>query len=215
MSTKRLRICPFCEATCGLEIVTRDRTVVSIRGDADDPLSRGYICPKGPALKHLDADPDRLRRPLIRRGSEFEEASWELAFAEVARRLPAIQAEHGCVVLEADQGGERHLRRTREAAHRAPLDLDLDIEARRLHGIHGGLGHLAAEHVALGAPVHARLDAQRLRRVAAGEPRDLAHLHRVGSELRSEPARERRAPGVVLVRHGARAYHAARYGAGS
>ena len=55
------RVCPLCEATCGLEIKTRGRDVVGIRGDEADPFSRGFICPKGYALKGLDADPDRLR----------------------------------------------------------------------------------------------------------------------------------------------------------
>jgi hypothetical protein len=40
------RTCPFCEATCGLEIETDGHEVVSVRGDADDVFSRGFICPK-------------------------------------------------------------------------------------------------------------------------------------------------------------------------
>jgi len=50
----RLRICPLCEATCGLELTVRGRTVTAVRGDADDPLSQGYICPKGVAIGDLD-----------------------------------------------------------------------------------------------------------------------------------------------------------------
>ena len=59
--------CPLCEATCGLAITTRGREIVGIRGDDDDVFSRGFICPKAYALKELDADPDRLRTPLVRR----------------------------------------------------------------------------------------------------------------------------------------------------
>jgi anaerobic selenocysteine-containing dehydrogenase len=94
-ATTRYRTCPLCEATCGLEIVTRGRAIESIRGDDRDPFSRGYICPKGPALKHLDADPDRIRRPMIRRGERWDEVGWDDAFAEIDRRLPAIRAAHG------------------------------------------------------------------------------------------------------------------------
>ncbi len=89
------RTCSLCEATCGLEITTQGRTVTGIRGDDDDPFSRGYLCPKGPALKHLDADPDRLRQPLIRRGDRFEPVTWDEAFAEIDRRLTPILQEHG------------------------------------------------------------------------------------------------------------------------
>jgi len=91
----RLRVCPFCEATCGLAVEVEGRSVVSVSGDAADVFSAGHLCPKGVAIRELDADPDRLRRPLLRRGSDFEEASWDEAFAFVDERLPAIQAEHG------------------------------------------------------------------------------------------------------------------------
>jgi anaerobic selenocysteine-containing dehydrogenase len=73
--------CPLCEANCNLSISTRGREVVSVRGDDADPFSNGFICPKGPALAQLDADPDRLRTPMIRRGSEWREATWDEAFA--------------------------------------------------------------------------------------------------------------------------------------
>ena len=89
------RTCPLCEAACGLEIVIRGRRVESIRGDDADVLSRGYICPKGPALKLLDADPDRLRTPLVRRGDRLEPAGWDEAFAEIERRLAPIVAADG------------------------------------------------------------------------------------------------------------------------
>ncbi len=89
------RICPFCEACCGLEITVTDGRVKRIRGHAADVFSGGYLCPKGVALKDLHEDPDRLRQPLIKRDGRFVEASWEEAFAEIERRLPPIIAKHG------------------------------------------------------------------------------------------------------------------------
>lgn len=89
------RICPLCEACCGLEIKVQSGRVISIRGHEADVLSRGYLCPKGVALKDLHEDPDRLRHPLIKRHGVFEQASWEEAYAEIERRLPAVQAAHG------------------------------------------------------------------------------------------------------------------------
>lgn len=89
------RTCPLCEATCGLEITVSDGTVTGIRGDADDVFSRGFICPKGFGLKALHEDPDRVRTPLIRTGSGFEEATWDEAFAEIDRRLGPILEQHG------------------------------------------------------------------------------------------------------------------------
>ncbi|WP_341912543.1 molybdopterin-dependent oxidoreductase [Polaromonas sp. YR568] len=89
------RICPLCEACCGLELKVRDGQVISIRGHESDVFSAGYICPKGVALKDLHEDPDRLRTPLIKRDGEFVPASWDEAFAEIERRLPPILAQHG------------------------------------------------------------------------------------------------------------------------
>jgi len=89
------RTCPLCEATCGLEVGIDGDRVTVIRGDRDNPFSAGFICPKGSTLGRLRDDPDRLRRPLLRRNGGHVEATWEEAFAEIARRLPPIRAEHG------------------------------------------------------------------------------------------------------------------------
>jgi anaerobic selenocysteine-containing dehydrogenase len=89
------RICPLCEACCGLTVRTRGNQVLSIRGAEDDPFSQGYICPKAVALKDLHDDPDRLRTPLIRRDGKLQPATWDEAFAEVERRLLPLQAAHG------------------------------------------------------------------------------------------------------------------------
>ncbi len=89
------RICPLCEACCGLEIKTEGARVISIRGAEHDVFSQGYICPKGVSLKDLHEDPDRLRTPLIKRDGVFVEASWDEAFAEIEARLLPILREHG------------------------------------------------------------------------------------------------------------------------
>lgn len=89
------RICPLCEACCGLELRIADNKVIGIRGHDEDVFSRGYICPKGAALKDLHDDPDRLRTPLVKRDGRFVEATWEEAFAEIERRLPPILEAHG------------------------------------------------------------------------------------------------------------------------
>ncbi len=89
------RTCPLCEATCGLRIETENGRVTGIRGDADDPFSKGFICPKGSTLGTLHDDPDRLRRPLLRRNGNHVEVTWEQAFAEVERRLVPLVEAHG------------------------------------------------------------------------------------------------------------------------
>ncbi|WP_412543858.1 molybdopterin-dependent oxidoreductase [Longispora sp. K20-0274] len=91
----RFGACNLCEAICGLRFTLRDGAVVDIRGDVDDPLSRGHICPKALALTDVRDDPDRLRRPLRRTADGWREISWDAALDEVARRLVEIRRAHG------------------------------------------------------------------------------------------------------------------------
>lgn len=90
-----LRICPFCEATCGLTLTISDGRVTGARGDRDDVFSAGFICPKGASFGELDNDPDRLTHPLVRRDGVLTEATWDEAYAVITERLGAVIAEHG------------------------------------------------------------------------------------------------------------------------
>ena len=89
------RTCPLCEAGCGLEITVRDEQVVRIRGDRDDVFSKGYICPKGSTLKQLHDDPDRLRRPMVKRDGVHVEVEWAEAWQVVADLLTGVIDRHG------------------------------------------------------------------------------------------------------------------------
>jgi anaerobic selenocysteine-containing dehydrogenase len=92
--TTAFHTCPLCEAGCGLEITVKGDAVQRIRGDRADVFSHGFICPKGSTLKQLHEDPDRVRRPLVKRDGEWQEVSWDEAFAEIERRLlPIIERD--------------------------------------------------------------------------------------------------------------------------
>ncbi|HTL83771.1 MAG TPA: molybdopterin-dependent oxidoreductase [Acidimicrobiia bacterium] len=90
------RTCHLCEATCGLELHLDGRAITLVRGDKDDVFSHGYLCPKGTALKHLEADPDRVREPLVRDDDgTFRAVSWDEAFAVIDEGLSRVRNEHG------------------------------------------------------------------------------------------------------------------------
>src|SRR5580693_9518624 len=91
MPEQRYRTCNLCEAMCGMVVTVDGGAITDIRGDRDDVLSRGHICPKGPALRELYEDPDRLRRP----GSGFVPVSWDEALGEAAERIHEVQARYG------------------------------------------------------------------------------------------------------------------------
>ncbi|MBW2244720.1 MAG: molybdopterin-dependent oxidoreductase [Deltaproteobacteria bacterium] len=91
------RSCNLCEAHCGVA-VTVDRAanrVIDIRGDENDVLSRGYVCPKAVGLSALSEDPDRLRAPVKKVDGEFVEISWDEALDLVSSRLAEIRERHG------------------------------------------------------------------------------------------------------------------------
>ncbi|MFI5495569.1 molybdopterin-dependent oxidoreductase [Actinoplanes sp. NPDC051859] len=95
MTRTAYRTCPLCEAACGLELTVTNDRIVAARGDREHVFSHGFICPKGATLGQLSDDPDRLRRPLLRRGDRHEEVTWEEAFAAVAAGLRPLLDRYG------------------------------------------------------------------------------------------------------------------------
>ncbi|MBP20897.1 MAG: dehydrogenase [Alcanivorax sp.] len=95
MKQTHYHTCNLCEAMCGIEIEHRGDEILAIRGDKDDPFSKGHICPKAVALQDLHHDPDRLRHPVKRTADGWVPISWDEALDETARRLHNIQEVHG------------------------------------------------------------------------------------------------------------------------
>lgn len=95
------RSCNLCEAICGIEISLETplgspgKPLLTIRGDQDDPFSRGYVCPKAVALQDFHFDRDRLRHPVRRSANGWERISWEEALEEVATKLRNTNATYG------------------------------------------------------------------------------------------------------------------------
>src|SRR3954471_18983017 len=89
------RICPLCEATCGLELTIADDRVTGARGDRADIFSHGFICPKGATIGELENDPDRLRAPIVRDGADWREVTWDEAFTAVHDGLTGVAERHG------------------------------------------------------------------------------------------------------------------------
>ena len=92
---KRLHTCMLCEAVCGLAVEMEGASIQSVRGDPDDPFSRGHICPKAAAIVDVQDDPDRIREPQRREGTRWQPVSWEAALDEAGDRLAQVQRKHG------------------------------------------------------------------------------------------------------------------------
>ena len=93
------RTCNLCEAMCGIEVAIQDGQIQSIKGDKDDPFSKGYICPKATALQDIYEDPDRLHYPVKKTPEGWQEISWREAFDLVEQNLKRIQSAHGANAL--------------------------------------------------------------------------------------------------------------------
>lgn len=88
---ERITFCRICEAHCGLVATVERGRVERLRPDRENPLSRGYACPKGIAMTEVQNAPDRLLHPM--RGTE--PVGWDDAIAEIGARLRAVRDRHG------------------------------------------------------------------------------------------------------------------------
>ncbi|WP_040508418.1 molybdopterin oxidoreductase family protein [Leptospira wolffii] len=95
MTQTYYRTCTLCEAMCGLKFEVNGDVIESIRGDKEDPFSRGHLCAKGPELKNLHEDKDRLKKPLKRTADGWVQVTWEEALTDIAKRLFEIQSKYG------------------------------------------------------------------------------------------------------------------------
>ncbi len=106
MQQVHLRACHLCEAICGLRISVENGKVIGIKGDPEDPLSRGHICPKAIALKDLHEDKDRLRLPIRKKIDKaglisWEEIGWDEALEETALALVKTLNSYGVDAIGA------------------------------------------------------------------------------------------------------------------
>ena len=115
-------ICPFCAVGCGQDVYVRDGRITQIEGDADSPISRGRLCPKGSASKQLVTSSSRELRVKYRppHGTEWEELPLERAMDMIADRV--IAARDAGWEAEDEQG--RRLNRTMGFAHLGGATLD-------------------------------------------------------------------------------------------
>ncbi|MBB4860427.1 anaerobic selenocysteine-containing dehydrogenase [Novosphingobium chloroacetimidivorans] len=89
-------ICRLCPAHCGVLATVQSGVLVEVKGDPENPLFKGYTCPKGRALPELHNSPSRLLHSQKRQlDGSFAPIPIEQAMDEIADRLRGIVAEHG------------------------------------------------------------------------------------------------------------------------
>ncbi|MGY1602090.1 molybdopterin oxidoreductase family protein [Geodermatophilus sp. SYSU D00815] len=79
----------------GIDIAVADGRIVGVRGRADDRVNHGRLGPKDLFGWQANNAPDRLEKPLIRRGGELVECDWGTAMDAVAGRCRELLDEQG------------------------------------------------------------------------------------------------------------------------
>lgn len=87
--------CPFCGCGCSICLEVKDNQIVRVTPGREDSVNRGALCAKGSYGCDFVNSPDRLTKPLVRRGDTFEEVSWEEALEQVASGLQQVRDDHG------------------------------------------------------------------------------------------------------------------------
>lgn len=97
--------CVLCAMDCGLEMEIENNHIVKVRGDKDNPRSKGYCCRKGLSMMHYAHNADRLEYPLKKIGDHHERISWGQAIKEISEKLLAIKNEYGGRTIAYMGGG--------------------------------------------------------------------------------------------------------------
>ncbi len=88
-------VCRYCGTGCGVVLGVKGGKLVSLRGDAEHPSTKGLVCMKSLFLPKVVNHPDRLTKPRIRKNGALVEASWEEAMNLVCDKFAATIKANG------------------------------------------------------------------------------------------------------------------------
>lgn len=92
MPNETITVCPYCGAGCQMTITTKSKRITKV-----SPFAQGdkFLCPKGLKVADFLNAPDRLLNPMIRKGGELQETTWDEALDVVSGRLSEISKKYG------------------------------------------------------------------------------------------------------------------------
>lgn len=95
-----------CPDACQIVATVEEGTITRLRGDPEHPITRGFLCHRTDRYLARQYSPERLIRPLIRKGGALVEASWDEALDRVADELAWARDQHGYAsILRVGGGG--------------------------------------------------------------------------------------------------------------
>lgn len=94
---KYLTTCPLdCFDCCSLVVTVDDKgELLSIDGNKEHPITKGFICEKG--RKHLERvhHPSRLKYPIMKRNGKWQRISWDEALDTISGKMKHYIKENG------------------------------------------------------------------------------------------------------------------------
>jgi len=81
--------CTQCEAQCGVIGRVRDGRILKLEGNVASVVNKGKLCGLGQASVQHHYNPDRLKKPLLRRNGALVEVTWPEALAALSERAGA------------------------------------------------------------------------------------------------------------------------------
>lgn len=103
--------CRMCHGGCGVFVHLKEGRILRIEGDAESPMNRGTLCPKGIASIQLVYHPDRLHYPLMRKGAkekgQWERISWDEAYDILASKINEYKQKYGAESIVLGYGTGR------------------------------------------------------------------------------------------------------------
>ncbi|MBV8695569.1 MAG: hypothetical protein JO125_08965 [Chloroflexi bacterium] len=139
-------VCPYCAVGCSLDVYVKDGRVIDIEGNADSPINRGTLCPKGSATFQYTVNPSRLTQVLYRApySDHWEVKSLDWAVEQIAQRVKKTRDE--TFVQSLPDGREVNHTLGIATLGGATLDIEENYVIKKLFS--GGLGVVSIENQA-------------------------------------------------------------------
>ncbi len=83
---KTKTICVGCSLGCGIDVLTRNNSLVRIEGDWDYKMNEGVICEVG-RFAPMTEKCERIATPLIRKNGILKAATWDEAISTIASKI--------------------------------------------------------------------------------------------------------------------------------
>ena len=94
-----------CYDSCGMTVTTENGKIISVKGDIEHPVTKGFLCPRGAKdIQRLKTN--RIQYPSIKEGNIFKKISWQSAIKTVSDELQKTITKYGIEkVLYLDYSG--------------------------------------------------------------------------------------------------------------